>query len=209
MNKRASILIVDDEPINIQILEKVLRNDYDICSALSGYDAIRQVKEKQPDLILLDVMMPDLSGFDVCKIIKGEPSFADTPVLFLTAMDTMAGELTGLGLGGIDYLTKPVNFDLLKLRVRNHISLKERNDLVKEQRDLLARQKEELESALARVRKLEGIIPICSYCKKIRDDQNSWQQLEQYITEHSEALFSHGACPSCAEEQLKILSDRK
>jgi hypothetical protein len=83
-------------------------------------------------------------------------------------------------------------FELLKLRVRNHIESKCRNDLVKEQRDLLARQKEELEAALVRVKQLEGIIPICSYCKKIKDEHDSWVQLEDYITKRSEALFSHG-----------------
>ena len=76
---------------------------------------------------------------------------------------------------------------------------------MKEQRDLLTRQKAELEAALAQVKLLEGIIPICSYCHKIRDDQNSWQQLEQYISEHSEAQFSHGVCPHCFEEQMKVI----
>lgn len=205
MNKRARILIVDDDVINIRVLEEALNQEYETCSAGSGYNALRQVKEMHPDLILLDVMMPDLSGFDVCKILKSEATFADIPIIFLTAMDTMAGEIEGLELGGLDYLAKPFNMDLLKLRVRNHIALKERSDLVKEQRDLLQRQKEELEEALARVKQLEGIIPICSYCKKIRDDQNSWLKLETYISKHSDAKFSHGACPDCVEEQMKII----
>jgi response regulator RpfG family c-di-GMP phosphodiesterase len=206
MNMKSLILIVDDEPINIQILEKALQGSYDICSANNGYDAIRHVKEKHPDLILLDVMMPDLSGFEVCNVIKGDVELADIPIIYLTAMNSFEGEAMGLELGGIDYLLKPVNLALLKLRVRNHIELKARNDLVREQRDLLSRQKKELEAALARIRKLEGIIPICMYCKKIRDDQNSWNQLEQYITNHSEATFSHGICPHCAEEQMKIIN---
>jgi PleD family two-component response regulator len=207
--KKSRILIVDDEAVNIQMVEKALQNEYDICSAHNGYDAIRQLKEKQPDLILLDIMMPDLSGFDVCKIIKADEMFADIPILFLTAMDTMTGETMGLESGGIDYLTKPVNLDLLKLRVHNHIDLKERNDLIREQRDLLARQKEELEAALARVKQLEGIIPICMYCKKIRDDQKSWHQLERYISEHSEAVFSHGVCPDCLAEQMNVIRNLK
>lgn len=207
MNKRFKILVVDDESTNIQLMTAALKDDYDILTALDGYAAISQLKEHRPDLILLDVMMPDLSGFDVCSIIKSDEAFADIPVIFLTALDTSEGELLGLELGGIDYLAKPINFSLLKLRVRNHIALKERNDLVKEQRDLLVRQKEELEAALARVKQLEGIIPICMHCKKIRDDQNSWNQLEQYITNHSEARFSHGICPQCLEEQMKIINN--
>jgi DNA-binding response OmpR family regulator len=207
MDKRFRILAVDDEPLNLQLISSVLKDKYEIYTALNGHDAISQLKEHMPDLILLDVMMPDISGFDVCKIIKANALFADIPVIFLTALDTLQGSLQGLELGGIDYLTKPINLELLKLRVRNHIESKERNDLVKQQRDLLAQQKEELEAALARVNQLEGIIPICSYCKKIRDDQKSWHQLEKYISEHSEAVFSHGVCPDCLEEQLKVIEN--
>ena len=209
MTKRPIILAVDDEPVNIQVITSALKFEYDILTALNGYDAISQLKEHKPDLILLDVMMPDLNGFDVCSIIKSDAAFADIPVIFLTALDFYDGERRGLELGAIDYLTKPINFDLLKLRVRNHIALNERNELVMEQRDLLACQKEELEAALARVRKLEGIISICMYCKKIRDDQDTWNQLEQYISDHSEAKFSHGMCPHCAEEQMQVIKNLK
>ena len=202
MHDKPRILIADDDPINIQLLTKALQGTYDICSAINGFDAIDQVKEASPDLLILDVMMPDLSGFDVCRIIKAEEAYAEIPILFLTAMGTIESEITGLELGGIDYLTKPVKMDLLKLRVRNHIELKRRNDLVKEQRD-------QLEVALSRIKQLEGIIPICMYCKKIRDDQQSWHQLETYISNHSEALFSHGVCPHCAEEQMEIIRNLK
>lgn len=197
MDKRSRILIVDDEPINLQIFEKALRSDYDVSTAMNGNDALRQVRELPPDLLLLDVMMPDISGFEVCRIIKADEQFADIPILFLTALDSLVSEIMGLELGGIDYLTKPVNIELLKLRVRNHIELKIRNDLIREQRDLLARQKEELEEAIARVKKLEGIIPICMYCKSIRSDDDNWKRLETYISDHTDALFSHGICPTC------------
>lgn len=205
MANKFSILAVDDGPDNILLIASALEDEYDIFVALNGYDAISQLKEHKPDLILLDVLLPDINGFDVCKIIKSNEAFADIPIIFLTAMDSREDTRIGLGIGGIDYLTKPVDLDLLILRVRNHIESKQRNDLVKEQRDLLVRQKEELEAALARVKQLEGIIPICSYCKKIRDDQNSWHQLEQYISDNSEAVFSHGACPTCARKQMDMI----
>jgi len=203
MAKKNCILVVDDEPVNIRIISSALEDEYDIYTALNGHDAIGHLKKHKPDLILLDVMMPDVNGFDVCKIIKSDDSCVDIPVIFLTSMNTNEDARKGLDAGGIDYLTKPVNLNLLKLRVRNHLESKNRSDLVKEQRNLLARQNAELEEALARVKQLEGIIPICSYCKKIRDDQESWHQLEKYISEHSEAVFSHGACPQCFEEQIK------
>ncbi len=204
-NKRFRILVVDDEQINIQLISGALAGEYEIITALDGYDAITQLKDNSVDLILLDVMMPEISGFDVCKIIKSNPLYIDIPTIFLTALDTREGARSGLEMGAIDYVTKPFDLDLLKLRVRNHIEAKERNDLVREQRDLLARQKEELEAALERVKLLEGIIPICAYCKKIRNDQQSWQQLETYISAHSEAVFSHGACPDCAAKLLEII----
>ena len=190
MDKRFRILAVDNEPINIRLMTAALKDEYDMITALNGHDAIDLLAKHKPDLILLDVMMPDLSGFEVCKIIKADERFADIPVIFLTGLNTQEGQLEGLELGGIDYLTKPINFALLRIRVRNHIALKE-------QRDLLARQKADLEAALARVKQLEGIIPICMDCKKIRDDQESWHQLEAYISKHSEAQFSHGFCPDC------------
>lgn len=209
MNKRSTILVVDDDPINIQVVTSSLKEEYDILFALSGHDAIGQLKEHKPDLILLDVMMPELSGFDVCNIIKSDAAFADIPIIFLTALDSLDDELQGLKIGGVDYITKPVNLPLLRQRVRNHIALKVRTDIVREQLELLARKNAELEAALAQVKQLEGIIPICMYCKKIRDDQNSWQQLEQYISEHSGAQFSHGMCPHCAAEQMKIVRSMK
>ena len=202
MSDRHTILVVDDDPNNIIILMAALKDEYDVISALNGYEAIDRLTGHKPDLILLDMMMPDLSGLDVCSIIKSDAAFADIPVIFLTAVDSQEAELQGLEAGGIDYLTKPVNLALLKLRVRNHLALKE-------QRDLLKQKNEELEAALARVKQLEGIIPICGYCKKIRDDSQSWNQLETYISNHSEAIFSHGICPDCAEEQMKIIRNLK
>jgi DNA-binding response OmpR family regulator len=207
MTKRFKILAVDDELLNIKVIASALGQEYEVLTALNGVDAICLLKEHKPDLILLDVMMPELSGFEVCSIIKSDEAFADIPVIFLTALDSGDGELRGLELGAIDYLAKPINFALLKLRIRNHITLKERNNLVRVQRDLLAVQKAELEAALARIKKLEGIIPICMYCKKIRDDHNSWNQLEQYISSHSDAMFSHGICPQCVEEQMTVIEN--
>ncbi|MBV5340227.1 MAG: response regulator [Deltaproteobacteria bacterium] len=208
MSNRSTILIVDDEPVNIQILTGALKSEYNIIKAFNGCDAIALVKEHHPDLVVLDVMMPCLDGFEVCRIIKSDEAFVDTPVIFLTGMDTPEGEIQGLGLGGIDYLAKPVNLDLLRLRVRNYIELKKRSDLVREQRDLLARKNEELEAVLARVKQLEGVIPICMHCKSIRNDSDSWQQLEAYISDHTDALFSHGICPTCLAQYYPGVAEK-
>lgn len=207
MLEKMKILVVDDEPFNIHIVSSALGEEFEVFSAQSGHDAIALVKETPPDLILLDVMMPGLSGFEVCRIIKAEAEFADIPVIFLTAMDSSGAEATGLDAGGIDYIAKPVNLALLQLRVRNHLELKRKNDMVLRQRDLLARQTRELETALLRVKRLEGIIPICMYCKNIRDDKNIWQELEAYLLDHTDARLSHGLCPACRDEHYPELTE--
>ena len=101
MHDKPRILIVDDDPVNIQLLTKTLQGTYDIFTATNGFDAISQVNDTSPDLLILDVMMPDLSGFDVCTLIKSEETYADIPILFLTAMGTIQSEIIGLELGGI------------------------------------------------------------------------------------------------------------
>ena len=200
-DKQTRILIVDDEPVNVHVLVAALRGEYELMTAGTGQEALELVRQNPPDLILLDVMMPGMSGFDVCATLKADDTYAHIPIIFLTAMDSFEGETQGLKAGGIDYITKPVQIDLVRLRVHNHIELLRRNAIIREQRDLLATQKEELEATLARVKQLEGIIPICMYCKKIRSDNDIWHQLEKYITEHSSAMFSHSICPECFEHE--------
>ena len=210
MNAIPRILIVDDEPGNIQLLKKALQEKYEIFSASNGFDAMALIKVTLPDMVILDVMMPEISGYEVCRMIKEDDNYAEIPILFLTALEAPEAEIFGLDVGGIDFLTKPVNLEMLKLRVRNHIKLKQRNDLVREQKDQLEvayleikEQRDLLEEVLSQIKQLEGIIPICSYCKKIRDDHEVWQRLETYICQHSEAVFSHGICPECYEVQSK------
>lgn len=196
-NERSKILIVDDEATNVRLLERTLEKEYEIHTAVNGFQAMERVKEQLPDLVLLDVMMPGISGFDVSRALKAEAAFAAIPIIFLTAMNSFEGELEGLSAGGIDYVAKPVNLELLKLRVHNHLQLKRQSDLLREQRDLLSRQKNELETALARIKRLEGTISICMHCKSIRKEDASWEMLEKYISDNSDAFFSHGICPDC------------
>jgi DNA-binding response OmpR family regulator len=203
---KPKILIVDDETINARILEMTLADAYETAVAFTGYDAIRLVTEWQPDLLLLDIMMPELNGFEVCRIIKSETVSATIPIIFVTALEKMSDESLGLTLGAVDYITKPINPDIVKLRVKNHLDLKFQRDQLQEQRDTLQRQKSELEETLLRVKRLEGIISICMYCKKIRTEEKIWDQMEKYISEHSDALFSHGICPDCLEEAKKSVS---
>ncbi|OGU17921.1 MAG: histidine kinase [Geobacteraceae bacterium GWC2_53_11] len=190
---KAKLLIVDDTATNIQILNEALEGEFETFFALNGVDALKTAQAVLPDLILLDVMMPAMDGFEVCSRLKEDPQLKDIPVIFITALGQPEEESRGLTLGAVDYVTKPINPALVLLRVRNHLELKN-------QRDALERRTRELEKALAEIKLLQGIIPICASCKKIRDDKGYWQQVEVFIMNHSEAEFSHGLCPACAEK---------
>ena len=145
------VLIVDDDPVNIGVLANALKGDYEICSAQSGHEAIRLVKEQAPDLVLLDVMMPELDGLQVCRLIRADETISDTPIIFVTAIDSLEGEVQGLELGAVDYITKPVNIRLAKLRIRNQLALKRQRNIVEGQNALLRRQKAELDAATSRL----------------------------------------------------------
>ncbi|MBF0192336.1 MAG: diguanylate cyclase [Magnetococcales bacterium] len=122
------ILIVDDEPINIAVLTDILEDKYEILFATDGLKAVELAKAAQPDLILLDVMMPDLDGYEVCARLKQERSTATIPVIFVTAMSNVDSEARGLELGAMDYITKPVSPPVVRARVRNQIELKHARD---------------------------------------------------------------------------------
>lgn len=206
------VLIVDDDAVNIGVLAAALRDEYEILTALDGFTAIALMKEHAPDLVLLDIMMPEIDGLQVARMMRAHDLLAAMPVIFVTAVADQEGEQAGLELGAVDYLTKPVNLKLARLRIRNQMELKRQRDEITRQNEALVTRTQALELALGRVRRLEGILSICMYCKKIRADGDDWQQLESYITEHSDTLFSHGMCPACSREQEErlqaILADR-
>jgi len=185
--KKAAILVIDDQPANLKVLLYSLEQyNFEVRIAENGESALKILNNFKPNLILLDVMMPGLNGFDTCRKIKDNPDTADIPVIFMTALDSLEDKVAGFDAGGVDYITKPFQQVEVIARVNTHIALNQ--------------QKHELQQALAEVKKLSGFLPICSHCKKIRDDKGYWQQVEQYISEHSEALFSHSICDDCAEE---------
>lgn len=126
------ILLVDDAPTNIQMLNETLKDDYRLFFATSGSEALRMVNQAPPDLIILDVIMPDMDGYEVCRALKTNAQAQDIPIIFITSMRQQEDEVVGLELGAVDYITKPFNPAVVRLRVRNQIELKR-------QRDLLAR----------------------------------------------------------------------
>jgi len=129
--KRATILLVDDVPANLSLLSSILRDDYRIQLATSGAKALELVAAGAPDLILLDVMMPEMDGHEVCRRLKFNPVTRDIPVLFVTAQNQVEDEELGLMLGAMDYIHKPISPPIIKARVRNHICLKLQTDALK------------------------------------------------------------------------------
>ena len=124
ISERPTLLLVDDEAINIDVLFEALGEDYTLRVATDGDDALESVKKTPPDLIILDVMMPGMDGFEVCRRLKADPTTWHIPIIFLTALDDGANEVYGLELGAVDYITKPFDQAVVKVRVRNHIELK-------------------------------------------------------------------------------------
>jgi DNA-binding NarL/FixJ family response regulator len=123
--KKSKVLLVDDELINIKILADVLKDEYGILFATSGQDAIRIATEATPDLILLDIVMPGMDGYKVCEKLRSEPRTAAIPIIFVTALDSTEQEIKGLQNGALDYVTKPFNSDIVKVRVRNQLQYKD------------------------------------------------------------------------------------
>lgn len=170
---KSLILVVDDNPQNLKFLGQLLsENGYEVGMAQNGQQALNFVNKNLPDLILLDIMMPEIDGFEVCKTLKSKLSTRHIPVIFLTAKTETDDIVKGFDAGGVDYVTKPFNSAELLSRIRTHIEVKI----------------------------LRGLLPICANCKKIRDDAGFWKQIDTYIEKHSHAKFSHGICPECLIE---------
>lgn len=121
--EKQNILVVDDTPENIDVLRGILKNDYGIRAATNGQLALKIIERQCPDLVLLDVMMPEMDGYEVCRRIKSNSETADIPVIFVTAKVETEDEQTGFDAGAIDYITKPLNPALVRARVRNHLEL--------------------------------------------------------------------------------------
>ncbi len=137
--KRATLLIVDDEPTNLQVLRQILQADYRLLFARDGHKALELARQEQPNLILLDVMMPGLTGHATCQALKADPGTRQIPVIFVTALSETDNEALGFELGAVDYLIKPVSPAIVKARVRNHLSLVRMEELLQSRMEIIER----------------------------------------------------------------------
>jgi phosphoserine phosphatase RsbU/P len=191
------LLVAEDDAFYSRILQSVLRDEYEVLIAEDGNRAweILQTQEA-PRLALLDWQMPGLEGLEVCRKVRAHPAMDGFYLVIATVRQSLNDVLAGFEAGANDYITKP--FHAQELRARLLVGRR-----VVELQAALASRVAQLQDALSRVKQLQGLLPICSYCKRIRDDHDYWQQVETYMSEHSQATFTHGICPECYEKFFK------
>jgi sigma-B regulation protein RsbU (phosphoserine phosphatase) len=203
-----AILIVDDSPDHRQLLRSILTKagHADILTADSAQAAFSVLTPlggdlpPQINLILLDVLMPEMDGVAACRHIKQSVHLKDIPIIMVTAKNDLDNLQEAFSAGAMDYIAKPVNGVELLARVASALTLKREMDHRKAREADLRRSNDELQQALKEVKVLRGLIPICASCKKIRNDGGFWQQLEDYLSEHSGVEFSHGLCQPCIKK---------
>jgi DNA-binding response OmpR family regulator len=198
------VLIAEDEIVSRRLLESALpRWGYDVITATDGEEAWRLLQEPDaPAIMVLDWLMPRLDGVEICRRIRAHPQLSSVYIILLTSRAAIEDVVQGLEAGANDYITKP--FDAAELRARMQVGVR-----VVNLQTTLAERVREVEDALSRVKQLQGLLPICSYCKKIRDDQNYWHQVESYVGRHTDARFSHGICPDCTNKfRVELTSKR-
>ncbi len=192
------IVVADDQRLNRVLLRTLLEEQGHVVSeASNGAEALEVIKGmKEPFVGLIDWEMPEMVGPEVCRLARAQEGAPPMFLFLVTVRDTTGDIVAGLQAGANDYITKPFHKDELLARVRIGA------ELVSLQQNLLDRVRE-LSEALAKVKTLSGLLPICGFCKKIRNDRDYWQQVEDYIGSHADVKFSHSYCPECFEAVLK------
>jgi two-component system cell cycle response regulator len=237
MSQEINILIVEDSPTQAAQLKYMLeQHGYRVSVAKNGEAALASTRQDKPTIVISDVVMPEMNGYELCQHIKTDENLRDTPVILLTQLSDPQDIIRGLECGADNFITKPYDEDFLLSRIKyilvncelrqstiytemgmeiffagqKHFVTSDRmqildllfsmfENVIQKNRELEQANKE-LKAALETVKTLRGLIPICSNCKKIRDDKGYWHRVEVYIQEHSEADFSHSICPECTKK---------
>jgi sigma-B regulation protein RsbU (phosphoserine phosphatase) len=199
------ILIADDDAVTRKLLDATLRrHGWDVITTKDGKDGLRAFQELKgkdaPALAILEWMMPGMEGIELCRRLRATPGFESVYVILLTSRSDTMDLAKGLAAGANDYMAKPFDPQELDARVRvgqRMVMLQQRLNM----------RVAELEQALAHVKRLQGLLPICSYCKKVRNEANYWEQVDSYLSTHSDLDFTHGICPTCSDKMMKQLDE--
>lgn len=194
-----SVLYVEDEPLTRAVFARILeRKVSDLYQAENGEEGLELFKIHRPDIVISDVRMPVMDGIEMSRRIKSLEG--NSKIIITTAHSDASVLLNSIDAGIDKYIIKPVDVEILFSALENcaeTIMLERKiQEQAREKDELIAR----LQDALDNIKRLSGLLPICSSCKKIRDDKGYWNQIERYIAEHSEAEFSHGICPECVRK---------
>ena len=189
------VLIAEDDPVSRRLLQAALiKWGYEVTVTSNGKEAWQALQATDaPSLLILDWLMPEMDGVEICREVRQLPALKSAYIILLTSRGSKEDIVKGLEAGADDYVTKP--FDHGELRARVQVGSR-----VVQLQSALADRVNELEEAIASVKTLQGLLPICCYCKKIRDDGNYWHRVESYISGHANVRFSHGICPDCNEK---------
>ncbi len=191
------ILIAEDDLTTRHHLETVLTKwGYEVVSCSDGRQAWERLQDTcAPKLVVLDWKMPEMEGIEVCHRLRELDTQNPAYVILLTSQNEKENIVRGLEAGADDYIIKP--FEPGELRARIRVGFR-----VLQLQKKLANRIKDLQESLQHIKILQGILPICSYCKKIRDDQNYWEEVEEYVVKHSDADFTHSVCPECYEKHI-------
>jgi two-component system, sensor histidine kinase and response regulator len=185
MNREIEILIVDDTPENLQVLASILqKRHYEVNMAASGEDALFMVNEKKPDLILLDISMPEMDGYQVCEKLKSTPLTKEIPVIFLTAHNDIESIVRGFDCGAVDYVTKPCNPTELIVRIRTHLELKRHREIMTRQNEKLRELNKDKDGFLgiAAHDLINPLNAIMGFCRIIEREKHVPDRIDEYIS---------------------------
>ncbi|HOP63436.1 MAG TPA: response regulator [Spirochaetota bacterium] len=233
-----TILIVEDSITQQKALQNILESHgYHTMTSGNGNEALELLGGNIPDIIITDIMMPGMDGYELCRKIRSDEKLKDIPVILLTTLSEPENILKGLECGADNFVTKPyqeeyllsrIEYIILNLEARSNgigdmgielvfsgrklgitssrlqildLLISAYETVLQKNRELEAANRE-LREANEKIRTLSGLIPICSVCKKIRNDNGYWDQIEKYLSEHADVNFSHGYCPDCAQKIL-------
>jgi phosphoserine phosphatase RsbU/P len=196
------VLIAEDNRISSRILQiRLTKWGYEGVKASSGIDALEQLTGKDaPQMALLDWMLPGIDGLEVCKRVRSLDGVEQSYIIMMTDKATSQNIVEGLNAGADDYLTKPFNDE--ELRARLHAGLR-----ITQLQSSLTQRIMDLEFAMSKVKELQGLLPICSYCKTVRDDSGYWHQVTQYVSNDDHIPLAHDICPNCNEIHLQAEID--